>query len=155
MEIVIANYTVKISSAGLNGFWAEVPVLQGCFSQGDSFEEIVENTEEAIDCHISGLRSRGIVIAVESQADVESVLLKSPRRWGIDPAHLVELLLAAGFENLKQSRHHVTVKKDEEERQVTIPIAGCDLPPKLVKCILEKAGISPQYFRELRFDLHW
>lgn len=31
-----------------NGFWAEVPALKGCFSQGDTIEEVTENIKEAI-----------------------------------------------------------------------------------------------------------
>lgn len=31
-----------------NGYWAEVPALKGCFSQGDTIEEITENITEAI-----------------------------------------------------------------------------------------------------------
>ncbi len=31
-----------------NGYWAEVPALKGCFSQGETLEEIKENIKEAI-----------------------------------------------------------------------------------------------------------
>jgi len=31
-----------------NGYWAEVPALKGCFSQGDTIEEITENIKGAI-----------------------------------------------------------------------------------------------------------
>ena len=31
-----------------NGYWAEVPALKGCFSQGDTIEEIIKNITEAI-----------------------------------------------------------------------------------------------------------
>ena len=30
------------------GYWAEVPSIPGCASQGDSFEELVTNIQEAI-----------------------------------------------------------------------------------------------------------
>ncbi|MBN2544030.1 type II toxin-antitoxin system HicB family antitoxin [bacterium] len=30
------------------GFWAEVPSLPGCASQGDNIEELLENIKEAI-----------------------------------------------------------------------------------------------------------
>ena len=35
------------------GFWAEVPALKGCFSQGDTIEEVIENTKEAIYAYLS------------------------------------------------------------------------------------------------------
>ena len=31
-----------------NVYWAEVPALKGCFSQGETMEEITENIKEAI-----------------------------------------------------------------------------------------------------------
>jgi predicted RNase H-like HicB family nuclease len=34
------------------GFWAEVPSLPGCFTQGDTLDEIYQNLVEAIACHL-------------------------------------------------------------------------------------------------------
>lgn len=31
------------------GFWAEVPSIPGCVSQGDSMEELLANIQEAIE----------------------------------------------------------------------------------------------------------
>lgn len=31
------------------GYWAEVPSIPGCATQGESFEELLENLYEAID----------------------------------------------------------------------------------------------------------
>ena len=31
-----------------NGYWAEVPALKGCFTQGNTIEEIIQNVKEAI-----------------------------------------------------------------------------------------------------------
>jgi predicted RNase H-like HicB family nuclease len=31
------------------GYWAEVPLLGGCFTQGDTIEEIKERTPEAVE----------------------------------------------------------------------------------------------------------
>ena len=36
-----------------NGYWAEVPALKGCFSQGETIEEITENIKEAINAWFS------------------------------------------------------------------------------------------------------
>lgn len=30
------------------GYWAEVPAIPGCMSQGDTHEELIENVKEAI-----------------------------------------------------------------------------------------------------------
>jgi predicted RNase H-like HicB family nuclease len=33
-------------------YWAEVPALPGCFSMGDSRDEVLANIKEAIACHL-------------------------------------------------------------------------------------------------------
>lgn len=34
------------------GYWCEFPDLKGCFSQGDTETDIVENAKEALDCYL-------------------------------------------------------------------------------------------------------
>ncbi|MFY9821870.1 MAG: type II toxin-antitoxin system HicB family antitoxin [Thermoanaerobaculia bacterium] len=34
------------------GYWAEVPELPGCFTQGNTLDEIYRNLPEAIACHL-------------------------------------------------------------------------------------------------------
>ncbi len=34
------------------GYWAEVPDLPGCFTQGDTLDEVYHNLGEAIACHL-------------------------------------------------------------------------------------------------------
>jgi predicted RNase H-like HicB family nuclease len=41
------------------GFWAEVPALPGCYSQGDSIEELMDNVSEAIALVLEVLREQG------------------------------------------------------------------------------------------------
>lgn len=36
-----------------NGYWAEVPALKGCFTQGETIEEIQENIKDAINAWFS------------------------------------------------------------------------------------------------------
>ena len=36
-----------------NGYWAEVPALKGCYTQGDSIEEVKENIKGAITAWLS------------------------------------------------------------------------------------------------------
>ena len=40
---------VVIHEAEEGGFWAEVPALPGCVSQGETIEELIENIHEAIE----------------------------------------------------------------------------------------------------------
>jgi len=37
------------------GFAVTVPALDGCFTQGDTEEEAIENAKEAILCYLEGL----------------------------------------------------------------------------------------------------
>jgi predicted RNase H-like HicB family nuclease len=40
---------VVVHKAEEEGFWAEVPAIPGCFSQGESMEALRENVLEAIE----------------------------------------------------------------------------------------------------------
>lgn len=53
------QYTVLIHPAEEGGFWAEMPALPGCFTQGNTIEETLKNAGEAIESHLVGLREEG------------------------------------------------------------------------------------------------
>ena len=40
---------VVIHEAEEGGFWAEVPAIPGCATQGDTFEELLQNIYEAVE----------------------------------------------------------------------------------------------------------
>jgi predicted RNase H-like HicB family nuclease len=40
---------VVVHEAEEGGFWAEVPAIPGCATQGDSFEELLQNLYEAVE----------------------------------------------------------------------------------------------------------
>jgi predicted RNase H-like HicB family nuclease len=42
------RYTVVIHDDPDGGYWAEVPALPGCYSQGETIEELERNVREAI-----------------------------------------------------------------------------------------------------------
>jgi predicted RNase H-like HicB family nuclease len=52
----IYNYTVIFEKEIEGGYHAFCPVLKGCHSQGDTFEEAVENITEAISLYIYSLK---------------------------------------------------------------------------------------------------
>lgn len=56
------EYTVVMHNAEEGGYWAEVPSLEGCFSQGETVEETISNVKEAIQAHILALQEEGIQI---------------------------------------------------------------------------------------------
>ena len=42
------NIQVVVHEAEEGGYWAEVPVLPGCASQGETMDELIVNIREAI-----------------------------------------------------------------------------------------------------------
>ena len=40
---------VVVHEAEEGGYWAEVPAIPGCATQGDSFEELLNNLYEAVE----------------------------------------------------------------------------------------------------------
>ncbi len=48
-------YPIVIFKDAESEYGAEVPDLQDCFSAGKTLEEVLENTREAIECHVEGL----------------------------------------------------------------------------------------------------
>ena len=44
---------VVVHEAEEGGFWAEVPAIPGCATQGDSFEELLKNIYEAVEACLS------------------------------------------------------------------------------------------------------
>ncbi|MBI3610937.1 MAG: type II toxin-antitoxin system HicB family antitoxin [Nitrospirae bacterium] len=53
------EYTVIFHPAEEGGYWAEVPALPGCYSQGATVEEAMKNVREAIESHLEALRADG------------------------------------------------------------------------------------------------
>lgn len=45
----IMKLTIIVHEAQEGGYWAEVPAITGCASQGESLEELLENVREAVE----------------------------------------------------------------------------------------------------------
>jgi predicted RNase H-like HicB family nuclease len=43
-----------------NGYFVSCPALQGCYSQGETYEEAVLNIEDAIRLHLEDRRLEGL-----------------------------------------------------------------------------------------------
>ena len=53
MVEVMRNITLPIViEADADGFFVSCPALQGCYSQGDTYEEAIENIKDAIKLHL-------------------------------------------------------------------------------------------------------
>lgn len=53
------EYTILIHPAEEGGYWVEVPALPGCFSQGETVDEAIQNAKEAVESHVACLREEG------------------------------------------------------------------------------------------------
>lgn len=53
------KYTVIIHPAEEGGYWTDVPALPGCGSQGETIEEAIEMTKDAIKGWVGYLRDKG------------------------------------------------------------------------------------------------
>ncbi len=59
---------VVIHEAEEGGYWAEVPAIPGCATQGDTFEELLKNIYEAVEGCLS------VEIDVSKNTDKDHVL---------------------------------------------------------------------------------
>ena len=53
------HYAVVIHEDPEGGFWAEVPALPGCYSEGETVDELEHNIREAIAGVLEVLREQG------------------------------------------------------------------------------------------------
>ena len=65
------EYTIIVHPDETGGYWTEVPSLPGCGSQGETVEEAVEMTRDAIGGYLESLRAHG-----ESLPQDESLVVK-------------------------------------------------------------------------------
>ena len=52
------NYKAVVHTEEEGSYWAEVPELPGCFTQGDTLDELYHNLVEAIACHLDVATNR-------------------------------------------------------------------------------------------------
>ena len=85
-DIYIDDLKAYIHEAEEGGYWAEVPALPGCLTQGETLDEIVENLDDAIQGWLSvqtheSLIARGAKITARAKdAVAQTVPRRSPRR---------------------------------------------------------------------------
>jgi predicted RNase H-like HicB family nuclease len=46
------KFKVVIHNAEEGGYWAEVPAIPGCVTEGDTWEELLKNIYEAIEANL-------------------------------------------------------------------------------------------------------
>ncbi|MBI3581977.1 MAG: type II toxin-antitoxin system HicB family antitoxin [Nitrospinae bacterium] len=64
-------YTVVLDREEDGGYHAFCPALPGCHSQGDTYDESIENIKDAIKLYLESLKARG------EKSPVEDITIKS------------------------------------------------------------------------------
>ena len=71
------QYTVVVHSAEEGGYWVDVPSLPGCFSQGETIDEAMNNVKEAIELHIQSLKDDGQEVPTEKDLVIGRVKVRA------------------------------------------------------------------------------
>ncbi len=67
------EYTILIHQAEEGGFWSEVPALPGCYSQGETIDETLYNTKEAIESYLIALKEDQVAVPIEESLFIGKV----------------------------------------------------------------------------------
>lgn len=55
------------------GYFAFCPELQGCYTQGDTYEEVLENIEDAIRLHVNDRLDSGVEVPQSQSVSLTSL----------------------------------------------------------------------------------
>lgn len=56
-----------------NGYFANCPALQGCYSQSDTYEAVVENIKDAIQLHLEDIEESGEIFTLINNLSLTAV----------------------------------------------------------------------------------
>ncbi len=71
----VLTYTVFFEPAVEGGYVAFVPVLPGCVSQGETFEETTKNIKDAINGYLAVLREDNDEITIEEKEHIAATVM--------------------------------------------------------------------------------
>lgn len=71
------EYTILVHEAEEGGFWSEVPALSGCYSQGETIDETLRNTKEAIESYLIALREDLVAAPIEERLFIGKVQVEA------------------------------------------------------------------------------
>ena len=67
------KFKVELIQEPDGGYIAHVPALPGCHTQGDSFDEVIENVKDAIQLYMDVLSEESTISPVNSQSQIVEV----------------------------------------------------------------------------------
>jgi predicted RNase H-like HicB family nuclease len=59
-----------IHPAEQGGYWAEVPALPGCITEGDTMEEVMANLKDAIEGWLDVANSRHVIESTDQVVEI-------------------------------------------------------------------------------------
>jgi predicted RNase H-like HicB family nuclease len=51
-------FEILVHEAENGGYWAECPSIEGCYSQGETLDELQSNIKEAIELYLDELKAK-------------------------------------------------------------------------------------------------
>ena len=128
------------------GYWVDVPVLDGCFTEGDSFREAVEMAADAMKTHVAALMKYGDPIPEYEMSEVpkgclfsdvffetdESYIVEGPvisaaqaaRDLGVSPSRVTHMLDAGLLDGYRSGRRTYITVESVERRKASSHAAG-------------------------------
>ncbi|ABD40144.1 protein of unknown function UPF0150 [Methanospirillum hungatei JF-1] len=67
------KFKVELIQEPDGGYIAHVPALPGCHTQGDSFDEVIENVKDAIQLYMDVLSEESTISPTNSQSQIVEV----------------------------------------------------------------------------------
>ncbi len=67
------NIKAIIHPAEEGGYWAEVPALPGCITEGDSMEEVMANLKDAIEGWLEVANSRSVIAPIDRVIEMSEI----------------------------------------------------------------------------------
>jgi antitoxin HicB len=117
-----------------DGLWAEFPDLPGCFTQGDTQEELLGNAAEAMECFLLGLLEDGERLPVPT----------SPKSIHLDGQDVYLSLIQANIDlakNTKSVKKTLTIPAWLNQRAVASNINFSSL---LQNALMKELNVIPR-----------
>ena len=73
-ENAMTHYTLPVViEKDADGYFAQCPALQGCYTQGDTYEEALANIKDAITLHVQDRLAHGETIEMPEMVSVATL----------------------------------------------------------------------------------
>jgi predicted RNase H-like HicB family nuclease/predicted RNA binding protein YcfA (HicA-like mRNA interferase family) len=143
------TYTVNIEPAKEGGYWAYVPALPGCLTQGGTLEEVTANAKQAVRGFVELLAEGRRPVPVERHhrrqlivdVEVETAARGKRRVPTMTPAGLIEGFTQAGFKQPRERWGHFYLWHAARELLISVPACVGDLKRDLLMAILDQVGV--------------